>query len=101
MLTSAHTGSAAECFIIAFKGRTHTVLLGDATAGYVTVNTGIAINDTAFINLAVGYSADRNEKIYKEAIQPDISFTGIDKFNDIPNDEKVKAAIRWLTTHIR
>jgi len=65
MLTGAHTGSAAECFIIAFKGRTHTVLLGDATAGYVTVNTGIAINDTAFINLAVGYSADRNEKIYK------------------------------------
>jgi carboxyl-terminal processing protease len=101
MLISPHTGSAAECFIIAFKGQSNTVLLGSKTAGYVTVNTGIPINDTAFINLAVGYSADRNGKIYKEAIEPDIPFTSIDKFNDIPNDEKVKAAIKWLKLHIR
>jgi C-terminal processing protease CtpA/Prc len=101
MLVSPYTGSAAECFIIAFKGRKNTVLLGSKTAGYVTVNTGIPINDTAFINLAVGYSADRSGKIYREAIEPDIPFTGIDKFNDIPNDEKVKAAIKWLKLHIQ
>lgn len=100
MLISPHTGSAAECFIIAFKGRKNTVLLGSKTAGYVTVNTGIPINDTAFMNLAVGYSADRNGKIYKDAIEPDIPFTAVDKFNDIENDEKVKAAIKWLKLHI-
>lgn len=100
MLTGSHTGSAAECFIIAFKGRKNTVLLGSKTAGYVTVNNGIPINDTAFMNLAVGYNADRNEKIYKDAIEPDIPFTSVDKFNDIVNDEKVKAAIKWLRLHI-
>jgi len=31
---------------------------------------------------------DRNEKIYMKAIEPDIPFTSVDKFNDIPNDEK-------------
>ena len=99
MLISPLTGSAAECFIIAFKGRKNTVLLGSKTAGYVTVNTGIPINDTAFMNLAIGYSADRNGKIYKEAIEPDIPFKSIDNFNDIENDEKVKAAINWLKLH--
>lgn len=100
MLISPHTGSAAECFIIAFKGRINTVLLGSKTAGYVTVNTGIPINDTAFMNLAIGYNADRKGKIYKEAIEPDIPFTSVDKFNDIENDEKVKAAMKWLKLHI-
>jgi C-terminal processing protease CtpA/Prc len=100
MLISPHTGSSAECLIIAFKGRNNTVLLGSKTAGYVTVNTGMPINNTAYINLAVGYSADRNEKIYKEAIEPDLPFTSVDKFNDIRNDEKVKAAIKWLNAKL-
>ena len=100
MLVSPYTGSAAECFIIALSGRKNTVLLGSKTAGYVTVNTGIPINDTAFMNLAIGYNADRNGKIYKDAIEPDIPFTSIDKFNDVANDEKVKAAMKWLKLHI-
>lgn len=101
MIISPHTGSAAECMIIAFKGRKNLVLLGSKTAGYVTVNTGIPINDMAFMNLAVGYSADRNERLYKEAIEPDIPFTSVDSFNDIENDEKVKAAIKWLDARIK
>lgn len=100
MLVGTNTGSAAECFIIAFKGRKNTVLLGSKTAGYVTANSGFQINDSAFINLAVGYSADRNGKLYKQAIEPDIPFTSIDKFNDIANDDKVKAAIKWLKLHV-
>ena len=87
--------------IIAFKGRKNTVLLGSKTAGYVTVNTGIPINDTAFMNLAVGYSADRSGKLYKEAIDPDIPLTGVDKFNNIANDEKVNVAVKWLKKRIR
>jgi hypothetical protein len=100
MLISPVTGSSAEFFIIAFKGRKNTVLLGSKTAGYETVNSGIPINDTAFMNLAIGYGADRNGKIYNKAILPDIPFTSVDKFNDIANDEKVKAAIKWLKLHM-
>ncbi len=99
ILTSPQTGSSAECFIIAFQGRKNTVLLGSETAGYITVNTGFQINDTAFINLSVGYSADRSGKVYKEAIRPDIPFESTDKFNDIESDGKVKAAIIWLRDH--
>ena len=100
MLISPATGSAAECFIISFKGRKNTVLLGFETAGYVTSNAGFPINDTAFMNLSIGYSADRYGNIYKEAIKPDIPFISPDNFNDIMKDEKVKAAVNWLKIHI-
>ncbi len=96
MLISPITGSAAECLIISFKGRKKTILLGSKTAGYVTVNTGIPINNEAFINLSVGFSMDRNGKVYKDAIEPDIPLITTDKFNDIQNDEKVRAATKWL-----
>ncbi|WP_336513857.1 S41 family peptidase [Pollutibacter soli] len=96
IITSPITGSSAENLIMAFKGRKNTILLGSRTAGYITINNGFAINDTAFINLAVGYSSDRSGKLYTEAIDPEIPMTAVDKFNDIPNDEKVKAAAAWI-----
>ncbi len=101
ILVGPGTGSSGEFFLMAFKGRKNTTLLGSQTAGWVTVNTGIPINDTAFINLSIGYGADRNGKIYKNAIEPDITIKSDDKFNDIANDEKVKAAIKWLKLHIQ
>ncbi|SEL99597.1 Peptidase family S41 [Chitinophaga rupis] len=101
ILVGPGTGSSGEFFLMAFKGRKNTILLGSQTAGWVTVNTGISINDTAFMNLSIGYGADRNGKIYKEALEPDIKITSVDKFNDIANDEKVKAAIKWLESHIQ
>jgi carboxyl-terminal processing protease len=99
MLTSPGTGSSGEFFIMAFKGRNKTILLGSETAGYVTVIAGLPVNDSAYMYISVGYGADRNGKIYKEAIKPDIPFTATDKFNDIRNDAKVKAAIAWLKLH--
>ena len=101
ILVGPGTGSSGEFFVMAFKGRKNTILLGSQTAGWVTVNSGIPINDTAFMNLSVGYGADRNGKIYKEALKPDIAITSVDKFNDIANDEKVQVAIKWLNRHIQ
>lgn len=99
ILVGPGTGSSGEFFLMAFKGRKNTILMGSQTAGWVTVNTGIPINDTAFMNLSIGYGADRNGKIYKEALEPDITITSVDKFNDLGNDEKVQAAIKWLKHH--
>lgn len=99
ILTGPGTGSSGEFLTIAFKGRKHTILLGSKTAGYVTVNTGIQINDMASMNLSIGYGKDRNGKEYREAIEPDVYFNGVDKFNNIKNDEKVKAAIDWIKRH--
>jgi hypothetical protein len=53
------------------------------------------------MNLSVGYGTDRNGKIYKEALKPDITIKSVDEFNDIANDEKVKAAIKWLKLHLQ
>jgi carboxyl-terminal processing protease len=99
ILTSPGTGSSGEFFIMAFKGRDKTILLGSETAGYVTVIAGLPVNDSAYMYISVGYGSDRNGKIYKEAIKPDIPLTATDKFNDIPNDAKVSAAIAWLKLH--
>ncbi|HUZ61161.1 MAG TPA: S41 family peptidase [Hanamia sp.] len=101
ILIGPGTGSSGEFFLMAFKGRKNIILLGSQTAGWVTINGGIPINDTAYMNLSVGYGADRNGKIYKEALKPDITVTSVDKFNDIANDEKVKAAIKCLNLHIQ
>ena len=101
ILVGPGTGSSGEFFLMAFKDRKNTILLGSQTAGWVTVNTGLPINDTAFMNLSVGYGADRNETIYKEALEPDITITSVDKFNDIANDDKVQAALKWLALHTR
>ncbi len=98
ILIGPGTGSSGEFFLMAFKGREKTILLGSKTAGWVTINSGIPINNTAYMNLSIGYGADRNGKEYKEALEPGITFSGVDKFNDIANDEKVKTAIKWLKT---
>jgi len=100
ILVGPGTGSSGEFFLMAFKGRKNTILLGSETAGWVTVNTGIPINDTAFMNLSIGYGADRNGKLYKKALEPDIAIKSVDKFNDLANDEKVKAAMKWLKLYM-
>ncbi len=100
LLTSPATGSSGEFLIISFKGRANTILLGTTTAGYVTVNNGMRINEMTSMNLSVGYGVDKLGNVYKEAIKPDISLVAVDKFNDIKNDEKVKAASNWLMNHL-
>lgn len=99
ILTSGSTGSSGEFVILAFKGRKNTVLLGSETAGYVTSARGWNINKDASIRLSTGYGLDRNGIKYTKAIQPDIPITGINRFHDLGNDEKVKAAIKWLKQH--
>src|SRR5436190_7242611 len=96
ILVGPGTGSSGEFFLMAFKGRRKTIFLGNETAGYVTVVAGLPVNKEAYMYISVGYGADRNGKMYKEALKPDIPFTSPDNFNNIPNDNKVKAAVNWL-----
>jgi carboxyl-terminal processing protease len=97
ILTSSATGSSGEFLIMALKSHNKTILLGNETAGYVTIIRGVPIgNGVAYMNLSVGYGADKKGKIYREAITPEIIVNSPDKFNDIDNDEKVKTAVSWL-----
>ena len=98
ILTSNATASSGEFLIMAFKGRKNIVLIGTPTNGLITVNNGFQINDSTFMNLSVGYGKDRNGNVYRTAIKPDISIKSPDSFNDINNDRKVKAAIKWINS---
>lgn len=99
LLIGPGTGSSGEFLTMAFKGRKRTVFIGTETAGYVTVNSGIAINKFAFMNLSIGYGQDRNGNSYTNAIQPDIRLQAPENFNSIRNDTNVKAAVKWLRDH--
>jgi carboxyl-terminal processing protease len=96
ILTGPATRSSGEFFLMTFKGRQKTILLGAPTAGYITSVAEFPINDNAYMLLSTGYGADRNGTIYRGPLQPDVFFDGVDNFNNIEKDEKVKAAIQWL-----
>ena len=95
VLIGGGTGSSGEFLAMSFKGRKHTVFLGSPTAGYVTSIEGLPIGK-AYLYLSTGYGMDRNGIIYTDAITPDITDDGIDQFNNIANDPKIKKAMQWI-----
>lgn len=98
LLVGQGTGSSGEFLVMSFMGREKTFLIGNETGGYVTVNKGFDINNTSAMNLSVGYGLDRKGRIYKQAIKPDIVLDKTDNFNNLKNDAKIQAAVKWLNT---
>ncbi len=96
VLIGQGTGSSGEFLTIAFKKRENTVFIGSNTAGYVTTTLGFKINDAVWLMLSTGYGRDRQGQIYEQAISPDIPIDAPDSFNDIKDDKKVLAAIKWI-----
>jgi carboxyl-terminal processing protease len=96
VLIGPATGSSGEFLAMAFKKRKNTIFIGNNTAGYVTSIQGFTINETISLYLSTGYGKDREGKAYTTALMPDISNDGPDSFNDIPNDKKVLAAMKWI-----
>ncbi len=91
------TKSSGSMVAIAFKGRPNTVFIGEPTAdGYTTSNGYFQFAPNLVLNFATSYVADRDRNIYKTAVDPDVIVYRGDNFDDLPDDEKVKAAIRWL-----
>jgi len=96
VLTGPATGSSGEFLAIAFKKRRNTVFIGTETAGYITSTKGFKINDAVMLLLSTGYGRDRTGQIYEDALSPDIYIKEPDSFNDIKNDKKVLAAVKWI-----
>ena len=97
ILVGPVTASAGECIAVAFAGRNKSILIGENTAGYVTANNGWYLpGKNNGIVLAVEYIRDANGVEYKENVKPVIRVIGGDHFFDRNNDEKIKAALRWL-----
>jgi hypothetical protein len=96
VLISGQTASSGEIVAIATVGRKNSVLIGEPSAGYTTANQGFSLNEFAGLNLAVDYDADRKGKIYTDLVRPDIDVLGGDNFEQLANDQKVQAALRWF-----
>lgn len=96
VLTSCYTASAGEMTAISFIGRDKTFIAGEATANYTTAVQGFKINKFAGINLSTDYVVDRNQKVYKSNITPDIEVMGGDNLDNLYKDRKIIKAIQLL-----
>lgn len=96
ILTSCYTASAGEMTAISLIGRKKTYLIGEPTANYTTAVQGFMINKDAGLNLSTDYVVDRNSKIYKSNIQPDIEVLQGDNFEDLQKDKKILKALEIL-----
>jgi C-terminal processing protease CtpA/Prc len=102
VLLSSITRSSGEATAIAFKGRPHTYFIGVTTAGgYTTSNQPIYLRNDLFLNLAVGYFADRKGSVYKTFVTPDLVIKDKDDFDNLGQDAKIQAAVSWLKKSIR
>jgi hypothetical protein len=96
ILIGPATGSSGEFLAMAFKERENTIFIGAETAGYITSTRGFVINDAVTLLLSTGYGRDRTGKVYDKALSPDIRMNEPDSFNDIKNDKKVLAGVKWI-----
>jgi len=96
ILTSCYTASAGEMTTISLIGRKNTYIVGEQTADYTTAVQGFRINKEAGINLSTDYVVDRNSKIYKSSIQPDVEVLQGDNFEDPKKDKKIMKAMQLL-----
>jgi carboxyl-terminal processing protease len=91
------TMSSGSMTAIAFKGRPKTLFIGEPTAdGYTTATNWYIMHETLTLKLSTNYVADRNGMVYKTTVDPDLKITSPDNFDDLLNDEKIKAALQRL-----
>jgi C-terminal processing protease CtpA/Prc len=91
------TGSAGETLAVGIRGRKRTRLFGENTAGFTSSNQGFLLPGTNNgLVIGVDILHDKNGKEYPENVQPDEVITGGDDFFNHANDQKIKAALKWL-----
>lgn len=96
LLIGPSTGSSGEMTAISFIGQSNTKLFGERTAGYVTGNNTIHLEDDLDYFLASSYVADRNKNEYKKAIDPDVEIIGGDNYDNLSKDKKISEALKWI-----
>lgn len=74
ILASDYTASAAEAFLLHFKGQKNVTIIGQKTAGRTSSNQYYEIGRNFSIELTVSLLKERNGKIYQinEGITPDV-----------------------------
>lgn len=97
VLISQATGSSGEATAIAFKGRPNTKFFGENTFGFVSANEDpFFVDRNSMLVVASSYEADRDHKVYRDFVRPDVLLIEGDNFTDLTKDRKVQAALKWL-----
>lgn len=96
VLVGPNTASSGEALAISFKGRKNTLFIGENTSGYTTANDSFQFTNEIGVFMATSVEADRNGKIYLDHVEPDQKIVGGDDFDQLKNDKKIIAALKWL-----
>ncbi len=96
VLVGPNTGSSGEALAISFKGRKNTLFIGENTSGYTTSNDSFQFTNEIGVFMATSVEADRNGNVYLDHVEPDQKILGGDDFDQLKNDKKIIAALKWL-----
>lgn len=88
VLLDGKTGSSGEMTAISLLGLPNVKSFGSPTAGYTTSNQTIRLSNGGVLLLATKFAADRNRKIYKGPIIPDVNTTG---------ETTLEKALEWVS----
>ena len=76
---------------ISLLGFKDTKCFGGKTSGLTTSNRTFNFSDGTMLFLSTGFMADKNKKVYRNGITPDIVFG-----TDLNEDEIITEIIKWL-----
>ncbi|MBB3838446.1 hypothetical protein FHS57_002451 [Runella defluvii] len=97
VLIGPGTASSGEITAAVFSKRSNTVLIGAPTAGLANATNGFVFNDNkTYFLFSTARIADASKVCFPETIQPNIPIHGQESFQELMQDEIVKAAINWL-----
>jgi len=97
ILTNRKTASSAEAVTTIFAEQPNVKIVGSKTAGLTTVNSFNFLEDNSVLNLTIGYYANRNRKVYKQGIAPDLEVkAGPRTDGAMKEDIVVQGALEWI-----
>lgn len=96
VITGPITGSAGEQTAVALRKIKDAKFIGEPTAGYLTMTDLHHLSDGVSFTYSAGYVRDNNNQVYGDKFVPDIHILGGDNFPSLKDDEKIKAAIKWM-----
>jgi len=96
VLVGPLTGSAGEQTALALKSNFHALIIGEETAGYLSMNETKVFEENAILSYSKGILKDNQGKSYPHSLHPGLLVIGGDNFKNLVNDAKIKAAITQL-----
>jgi hypothetical protein len=99
VLIDSATASSAEVLALAFRGRGNSVLVGASTRGLAAGNRTFPLADGAAMVLTVAATRDREGRIYRGAIAPDVAIGAANAARDPragSTQAALDAALEWL-----